>query len=64
MQGYVMIPALKYCIAHYGEDSHWMPVRPPLVETAEAQGRDMIAKLDKLGFTMPGLKQAMAVAAE
>jgi hypothetical protein len=24
----------------------------------------MIAKLDKLGFTMPGLKQAMAVAAE
>jgi 4-hydroxy-tetrahydrodipicolinate synthase len=64
MQGYVMIPALKYCIAHYGEDSHWMPVRPPLVETAEAQGKDMIAKLDKLGFTMPGLKQAMAVAAE
>ena len=27
-------------------------------------GKDMIAKLDKLGFTMPGLKQAMAVAAE
>ena len=64
MQGYVMIPALKYCIAHYGSDSHWMPVRPPLVETAEAAGKDMIAKLDKLGFTMPGLKQAMAVAAE
>jgi len=64
MQGYVMIPALKYVIAHYGSDSHWMPVRPPLVETAEAQGKDMIAKLDKLGFTMPGLKQAMAVAAE
>lgn len=64
MQGYVMIPALKYCIAHYGSDSHWLPVRPPLVETAEAAGKDMIAKLDKLGFTMPGLKQAMAVAAE
>ena len=42
-----------------------MPVRPPLVETdAKAQGKDMIDKLDKLGFTMPGLKQAMAVAAE
>ena len=38
--------------------------RTPLVETAEEQGKDMIAKLDKLGFTMPGLKQAMAVAAE
>ena len=59
-----MIPALKYCIAHYGSDAAWTPVRPPLVETAAAQGQDMIDKLDKLGFTMPGLKQAMAVAAE
>jgi 4-hydroxy-tetrahydrodipicolinate synthase len=64
MQGYVMIPALKYCIAHYGSDAAWTPVRPPLVETDEKTGRDMIANLDKLGFTMPGLKQAMAVAAE
>jgi 4-hydroxy-tetrahydrodipicolinate synthase len=64
MQGYVMIPALKYCVAHYGSDSAWTPVRPPLVETDEKAGKDMIAKLDKLGFTMPGLKQAMAVAAE
>jgi 4-hydroxy-tetrahydrodipicolinate synthase len=64
MQGYVMIPALKYVVAHYGADAAWTPVRPPLVETAEAEGKDMIARLDKLGFTMPGLKQAMAVAAE
>jgi 4-hydroxy-tetrahydrodipicolinate synthase len=64
MQGYVMIPGLKYCIAHYGADAAWTPVRPPLVETEEKAGREMIAKLDKLGFTMPGLKQAMAVAAE
>lgn len=64
MQGYVMIPALKYCIAHYGSDASWTPVRPPLVEATAEAGKDMIAKLDKLGFTMPGLKQAMAVAAE
>jgi 4-hydroxy-tetrahydrodipicolinate synthase len=64
MQGYVMIPGLKYCIAHYGADSAWTPVRPPLVETEEKAGKEMIAKLDKLGFTMPGLAQAMAVAAE
>ena len=64
MQGYVMIPGLKYCIAHYGADPAWGPVRPPLVEIDEKVGREMIAKLDGLGFTMPGLKQAMAVAAE
>jgi 4-hydroxy-tetrahydrodipicolinate synthase len=64
MQGYVMIPGLKYCIAHYGSDAAWTPVRPPLVETDAKSGQEMIAKLDKLGFTMPGLKQAMAVAAE
>jgi 4-hydroxy-tetrahydrodipicolinate synthase len=64
MQGYVMIPALKYVIAHYGADAAWTPVRPPLVETEEQVGKDMITKLDKLGFTMPGLKQTIAVAAE
>ena len=64
MQGYVMIPGLKYCIAHYGADPAWGPVRPPLVEIDEKAGKDMIAKLDALGFTMPGLKQAMSVAAE
>jgi 4-hydroxy-tetrahydrodipicolinate synthase len=64
MQGYVMIPALKYVIAHYGGDALWQPVRPPLVETPDAEGRDMVARLDKLGFSMPGLRQAMAVAAE
>src|SRR5436190_1478630 len=35
MQGYVMIPALKYVIAHYASDGPWTPVRPPLVETDE-----------------------------
>ena len=64
MQGYVMIPGLKYCIAHYGSDPAWGPVRPPLVEIDEKVGREMIAKLDALDFTMPGLKQAMVVAAE
>ena len=37
-------------------------MRPPLVEIDEKAGKEMIAKLDKLGFTMPGLAQAMAVA--
>jgi len=59
-----MIANVKYVIANYGGDGAWSTVRPPLLETAEAQGKDMIAKLDKLGFIMPGLRQAMAVAAE
>jgi 4-hydroxy-tetrahydrodipicolinate synthase len=63
MQGYVMIPAMKYVIAHYGADPAWNKVRPPLVEVTEAQGRDSITKLEALGFTMPGLRQAMAQAA-
>ncbi|HJQ57728.1 MAG TPA: dihydrodipicolinate synthase family protein [Vineibacter sp.] len=64
MQGYVMIPAMKYVIAHYGADPAWNKVRPPLVEVSEEQGKDALQKLDALGFTMPGLRQAMAQAAE
>ncbi|HKV00022.1 MAG TPA: dihydrodipicolinate synthase family protein [Vineibacter sp.] len=64
MQGYVMIPAMKYVIAHYGADPAWNKVRPPLVEVSEEQGRESVAKLEALGFTMPGLRQAMAQAAE
>ena len=64
MQGYVMIPAMKYVIAHYGADPAWNKVRPPLVEVTEEQGRAAVDKLEALGFTMPGLRQAMAQAAE
>jgi 4-hydroxy-tetrahydrodipicolinate synthase len=64
MQGYVMIPAMKYIIARFGADPAWNKVRPPLVEVSEEQGRDAVAKLDALGFTMPGLREGMAQAAE
>ncbi len=45
-------------------DPHWNPVRPQLVEIHEKIGRDMIEKFGKLGFTLPGLNQRMAVAVE
>jgi 4-hydroxy-tetrahydrodipicolinate synthase len=64
MQGYVMIPAMKYVIAHYGADPAWNRVRPPLVEVTAEQGMDAVRKLEALGFAMPGLRQAMAQAAE
>src|SRR5262249_37022285 len=55
MQGYVMIPALKAAIAHYGGDAGWAAVRPPLVDLSPADAAAMVAKLDATGFAMPGL---------
>ena len=52
---YPMIPALKAAIAHYGGDSGWAVVRPPLVELTAGQSRSLIADLDRVGFMMPGL---------
>ena len=50
-----MIPALKAIIAHWGKDPEWRTVRPPLVELAAAQERQVIAELEAAGFDMPGL---------
>jgi 4-hydroxy-tetrahydrodipicolinate synthase len=57
-QSYVMIPALKAAIAHYGDDQDWLTVRPPLVEMEESARADLIQRLDAVGFTMPGLAVA------
>jgi 4-hydroxy-tetrahydrodipicolinate synthase len=57
-QSYVMIPALKAAIAHYGEDPDWITVRPPLVEMDAAERAILVEKLDAVGFTMPGLLAA------
>ena len=54
-QSYVMIAALKAAIAHYGDDPAWRTVRPPLVELDEAQQRELVQGLTKVGFSMPGL---------
>ena len=57
-QSYVMIPALKAAIAHYGDDPAWDTVRPPLVELDPAAQADLVKRLDAVGFTMPGLAVA------
>jgi len=57
-QSYVMIPALKTAIAHYGDDPDWVTVRPPLVELDAEQQADLVERLDAVGFTMPGLAVA------
>lgn len=59
-QGYVMIPALKAAVAHYGDDTQWARLRPPLVELNAAEQADLIKNLDAAGFSMPGLAQTSA----
>jgi 4-hydroxy-tetrahydrodipicolinate synthase len=60
IQKYPMIGALKAIVAHYGDDPDWVPVRPPLVELAADKTPALVAELDALGFSMPGLAQAAA----
>jgi 4-hydroxy-tetrahydrodipicolinate synthase len=55
MQSYVMIPALKAVIAHWGGDPAWTTVRPPLVPLTAAQAADLVTKLENKDFQMPGL---------
>lgn len=54
-QQYPMIPALKAAVAHYGGDSAWATVRPPLAALTEEQVAALVAELDRRSFTMPGL---------
>jgi 4-hydroxy-tetrahydrodipicolinate synthase len=55
VQGYPMIPALKATVARYASDQDWKRVRPPLLPLADDQCADLYARLDELGFEMPGL---------
>ena len=50
-----MIPALKSIVGHFSGDGTWGTVRPPLVPLADNAARELMEKLDTLGFSMPGL---------
>jgi 4-hydroxy-tetrahydrodipicolinate synthase len=54
-QKFPMIPALKAAIAHYGGDSPWATVRPPLVALTRDQATALVTELDQRKFAMPGL---------
>jgi len=58
VQGFPMIPALKATVARHSGDEGWARVRPPLVALTAGQREQLGAKLDAVGFTMPGLKEA------
>jgi 4-hydroxy-tetrahydrodipicolinate synthase len=55
-QGYVMIPALKAAVAHWGGDAGWSAVRPPLVPLGADEARALVARLEAARFDMPGLR--------
>ena len=52
-----MIPALKAAIAHFGNDPQWKTCRPPLVELASSQEKELVTELQANSFTMPGLRE-------
>lgn len=54
-QGYVMIAGMKAVIAHHKNDPDWVTVRPPLTDLTAAEQKTLVAALDEVGFTMPGL---------
>jgi 4-hydroxy-tetrahydrodipicolinate synthase len=57
---YIMIPALKAVIAHHLKDPSWATVRPPLTPLTQEQAAKVIADLEKLEFSMPGLRRETA----
>jgi 4-hydroxy-tetrahydrodipicolinate synthase len=50
-----MIPALKAATAHYSKDPNWARVRPPLMSLTSDQQKKLIADLNQVNFSMPGL---------
>ncbi len=56
VQQFPLVPALKKIISHYASDPEWNRLRPPLVELAEADGDQLIADLDAVGFEMHGIR--------
>lgn len=63
VQSVPMIPALKAIIAYYGEDAEFVTVRPPLIELSQEENAKLFAGLKERGFSMPGLREALAGAA-
>jgi 4-hydroxy-tetrahydrodipicolinate synthase len=56
MMRYPMIPALKAVIARYSQESEWAIVRPPFEELEGDPYRSLIGTLEKMPFSMPGLR--------
>lgn len=49
-QSTIMIPAMKYVIAHYTQCPEWTTVRPPLTRMDDEAGRALMEKLNAVSF--------------
>lgn len=53
-QAVPMIPAMKHVVSRFAAQPSWRRVRPPLVALGDAAGSEVLARLDAVGFDMPG----------
>ncbi len=60
LEAYPMIAALKCTVSHYGNCEGFRTPRPPLLPLDERRGTELIARLEALGFAMPGLARMLA----
>jgi len=59
-ENYPMIAALKHAVAHFGQSESFRITRPPLLGLRADQTNGLIARLEAVGFAMPGLAFALA----
>ncbi len=55
VEDYPMIPAVKAIVAACSNDADWTTVRPPLIALGTEQQTSLMASLNHLDFSMPGI---------
>lgn len=50
---YPLVPALKYLAARSYSDPAWRAVRPPMLPLSDAEGADLMQRLEDAGFEAP-----------
>jgi len=50
---YPLVPALKYLAARFYSDPAWRAVRPPMLPLSDAEGADLLQRLEDAGFERP-----------
>lgn len=50
---YPLVPALKFLASRFHQDHTWRNVRPPMLPLADADGADLLQRLERAGFDGP-----------
>lgn len=51
--GYPLVPALKFLASRFYDDPPWRSVRPPMLPLSDAEGADLLERLEHAGFQGP-----------